>query len=59
MLDRQEGQIVFECDACGEVLETEEKEFSEAKRRLDAADWRARKVGSDWIHTCPDCVENR
>lgn len=57
MLERQRGQISFVCDACGEVLETEERDFVDAKGMLDAEGWRARKIGTDWIHNCPDCVE--
>lgn len=57
MLDRIYGQIAFECDACGEALETGEKEFAEAKAFFDAEDWRALKVGSDWVHTCPGCKD--
>jgi len=57
MLDRQHGLIIFECDACGEVLETDERGFPDAKAALDRADWRARKLGVDWIHHCPDCGE--
>ena len=30
MLDRQHGKIVFECDSCNEVLETETRDFDEA-----------------------------
>lgn len=52
MLDRQHGAIIFEC-----ALETDERDFSEAKRKLDAAEWRARKIGADWIHHCPDCQD--
>lgn len=58
MLDRIYGQIAFECDACGDVLETGEKEFGEAKAFLDAEGWRARKIGTDWIHRCPECAKD-
>jgi hypothetical protein len=57
MLDRQKGEIVFECDGCSDTLETGEREFSEAKHALDAEGWRARKLGSDWMHYCPGCKE--
>lgn len=57
MLDRQHGKIVVECDACGETLETDTKDFSEALRIMRAADWQARKLGQDWIHTCFGCAE--
>lgn len=55
MLDRQHNQIIFECDACSETLETGERDFDEAKEILDREDWKARKFGSDWYHSCPKC----
>lgn len=57
MLARQHGKIVFECDVCGETLETDEREFAEAKAVLDDEGWRARKLGADWMHYCPECGE--
>lgn len=56
MLDRQHGQIVFECEGCSETLETGEREFAEAKGVLDDEGWKARKVGADWCHYCPECA---
>ena len=57
MLDRQRGQFIFECDVCGDTLETEQHNFEQAKTALDAAEWKARKIGSEWIHYCGDCGE--
>jgi hypothetical protein len=57
MLTHIHGRHVFECDACGETLETETKDFSEALRIMRSAEWRARQVGSDWVHTCFGCAE--
>jgi hypothetical protein len=31
MLDRQQGKIIFECDSCKEVLETETRDFDDAR----------------------------
>lgn len=56
MLDRQHRKLFFECDACGEVLDTETDHFNEALRILRNAGWRAVKVGQDWVHTCFACV---
>lgn len=55
MMDRQHGCISFECDVCGDVLDTEEREFSDAKAMLDREGWKARKIGSDWVHSCTQC----
>ena len=41
--DRQGGQIVFECDECPAVLETEESGFLAALDVLREAGWRSRK----------------
>jgi hypothetical protein len=30
MIDRQRNKILFECDSCSDLLETEESEFYEA-----------------------------
>jgi hypothetical protein len=57
MLDRQGGKIIFECDVCGETFDTDERDFVEAKGKFDEEGWRARKIGSDWVHNCPDCTE--
>ena len=57
MLDRQHGLIIFECDVCGEVLETDTRDFDEAQRRLHAEAWKARKIGSEWCHACDRCGE--
>ena len=44
MLDRQHGKIVFECDSCNEVLETETSDFVEALTILKREEWDARKI---------------
>ncbi len=55
MLDRIHGQIVFICDGCDDVLETETTDFNEAREMLRADDWRTSKDGDDWVHRCPSC----
>jgi hypothetical protein len=55
MLDRQRGKIIFECNVCGQSLEPDTADFNEAKRTLDDNGWRARKIGSDWLHGCDKC----
>lgn len=56
-LDRVEGQIVFYCDSCPEVLETETRDFDEARTIQHNARWKARRAGAGWEHSCPVCVE--
>ena len=55
MMDRQRGQFIFECDVCGDVLETDTSNFNEARATLDRENWKARKIGADWCHSCEKC----
>ena len=55
MIDRQNGDLVFECDSCGEVLQTETSDFNSAWNQAKRDGWRARKVGTEWAHECPNC----
>lgn len=55
MMDRQKGKIVFECEACGEVLETDTGNFETAQAVRREAEWRVSKVGDVWSHYCPSC----
>lgn len=54
MIDHQRGQIVFECDACGDTLDTDTREFDEANALRREEGWLAEKVGRDWVHFCSD-----
>ena len=55
MLDRQLGEYIFECDVCGDVLNTDDRDFNAARDALTNSGWKARKIGSDWCHSCPAC----
>lgn len=55
MIDRQFGKVVFECDGCEDTIETGESEWPDAQRIFRALNWKAEKVGADWVHTCPRC----
>ena len=55
MIDRQFGEITFECDACDETIETGEEEWNHAMRHFRSAGWRSEKVGAEWTHLCPAC----
>lgn len=54
MIDHQHGKIVFECDACGDTLETDTNDFNEANTARRDAGWLAEKVGRDWLHFCSE-----
>lgn len=55
MIDRQHGEITFECDACDETLATGESEWADAQVYFRNDGWKAEKVGSEWTHLCPKC----
>lgn len=55
MLDRQRGKIIFECDVCGGVFEPDTSDFAEAIAALRNENWKTKKVGDDWCHSCPNC----
>lgn len=55
MIDRQHGAVIFECDNCSEVLETGEDDFMAALAVMRRENWKAVKVGDDWVHSCPEC----
>jgi hypothetical protein len=50
MLDRQHGDIVWECDACGAALETETSDFDSARNLLRREGWKIRKQGDEWMY---------
>jgi Fe2+ or Zn2+ uptake regulation protein len=55
MIDRQNGDIVFECDECGEVFESATSDFNSAWNQAKRDGWRVRKIGTEWVHECPNC----
>jgi hypothetical protein len=55
MLDRQKGNVVFECDTCGESLDSETGSFDSAMNLFRREGWKARKVGDVWTHKCEAC----
>jgi len=54
-LERERGKIVFTCDHCGEVEETDTRDFNEAREHIRAEGWRTEKVGDEWTHRCRTC----
>jgi hypothetical protein len=56
MMDRQNGGIIFiECDSCDEILDTETKDFDEARNVMRREGWKVRKIADEWLHGCPNC----
>jgi hypothetical protein len=57
MIERQGGSIHFVCDECPDVFETDTEDFSPAWASAKQAGWRSFKIGTEWCHACPACVE--
>ena len=57
MINRKHGELVIECDTCGEEDEAEGDDFHEAWDYWKGFGWRAYKSGDEWEHSCPGCVE--
>jgi hypothetical protein len=58
MIAHQYRKIVYECDSCDETLETDTRDFDDARAMFRQEGWRAqRPVGNEWVHKCPECVE--
>lgn len=55
MMDQQKGNIIFECDECGETLDTETSSFDAALKTLKRDGWKAEKVADVWTHKCDCC----
>ncbi|HXJ15152.1 MAG TPA: hypothetical protein VNH19_23005 [Candidatus Limnocylindrales bacterium] len=49
------GEVVFECDGCGETFELGDPDFTTTWNAAKRDGWTTRKIGKDWIHTCGDC----
>jgi len=58
-IQRTHGEVEFHCDgkSCHEVYETGEKDWNTAYSEFSESDWQTRKVGREYIHICPDCIE--
>lgn len=59
MIDKQYGEIIFECDACPETLVTGEKEWADAMSEFRRAGWKAEKIGDEWLYTCSLCRDKK
>jgi hypothetical protein len=55
MIHRIGGNVCFECDSCGENYDSQTNEFHAAWAEAKDLGWRSRKIGQDWVHSCPDC----
>jgi hypothetical protein len=58
-IQRSYGEVEFHCDGtgCHEVFETETRDWETALELYRASDWTTRRVGEDFLHICPDCLQ--
>lgn len=49
------GEVVFECDTCGETFGYDGPDFARVWSAAKREGWTARKVGQDWVHKCNEC----
>lgn len=54
-IHRESGVLTFECDTCDELFEWHNQEFDSAWTDAKRQGWRAKKIGDEWVHTCPQC----
>jgi hypothetical protein len=57
MMTRIHGRINFECDGCGEVLDTETSDFASALICARSEMWESSKIKDVWNHYCSRCAD--
>jgi hypothetical protein len=57
--ERQGGFVVFTCDTCTEIRESDERDFNAALAEAKGAGWQAYQLGGLWCHRCANCAEDR
>lgn len=57
--ESRDGDIVFECDNCGDTEETHMTVFTEAIKHVKNTEgWWIRNIDNEWVHFCSrDCFE--
>ena len=54
---RDHGELSFECDSCGDLLDTGMTEFDAAFAYAKREGWRVVRTEGEWQHRCPDCED--
>ena len=55
MTRREKGELLAECDGCGEEFPGGVLEWQDFIDDLKANGWRIHKEGEEWQHHCPEC----
>lgn len=53
-ITRTKGEVVFECNTCGEVFGTGSEDFASTWEAAKDEGWIAVKKGKNWRHVCPE-----
>lgn len=58
-VQREYGEIIFECDECGALLDTHTKDWQESKSVLERDNWSYARDDdtNEWLHFCETCSE--
>jgi hypothetical protein len=58
---RDHGELTFECDSCGDLLDTGMTDFADALANAKREGWvvvrKATRVEIEWQHRCPECED--
>jgi hypothetical protein len=57
MIHKEQGEHVAECNECGLSEFGGTLEFDKFVRHLQDAGWKITKDEDEWVHCCPDCIE--
>lgn len=61
MITTRKGELVAECNECGEEKYGGTLDFAEFVADLKDCEWRIKKEddadGGEWVHLCPACAE--
>lgn len=57
MIQRSHNLIELECDSCGQAESDENISWEFFWHTFKTLGWRAKRVGADWIHSCPACAK--
>ncbi len=55
MIRKERGELIAECNECGDEFPGGVLEWSEFIADLKANGWRIKKDGDEWIHECESC----
>lgn len=56
MISKNRGELVAECDNCGEEFLGYTLDWYEFICDLKDEGWKIRKDVDEWLHFCPSCV---